>query len=126
MPGLALRLLVQPVECAAGSVYEHAQAGVFLDLYTRDQDGTGITFVSVPDRGLEQQRAARRSSCRASAPPRSTNTSCERTEGPRVPRTPETLLKFFADAYAEQSAWRKRKGISAQEVANLAKTRRAG
>src|SRR5947207_5267468 len=37
MPGLALRLLAQPDECAGATIYEHPKVGVWLDLFTRYQ-----------------------------------------------------------------------------------------
>ena len=47
----------------------------------------------------------------------------ERPAGAMVTITAEQLPRFYEESYAESMAWRKNKGITAEEVARVAKTR---
>ena len=124
MPPLTLRLWAKPEEQVCATIYEHEKVGVWMDLFSRFTDGTGITYANTRDRGLAQ-RPGRPVVHLAGAAPEEL---CRRFMQDRPHRsmvtiTPEELPAFYENSYAEQMVWRKQKGISVEEVAHVAKTR---
>ncbi len=121
---VALRLFAKADEGTNATIYEHPKAGVWLDMYTRYPDGTGFTIATTRDRGLEQRpgRPIVHAPGLGAAEVHEAFLR-ERPKGAVLHLTADALPKFYEEAYAEQLAWRKQKGISVQEVANVAKTR---
>jgi hypothetical protein len=121
MPGVVLRLLVHLRECVLGVVYEHPQAGRWVELATRYAGGTAFTVTSVADHGLALRPghpvthlpdvgpATLHSRLLALRPPN----AMERIEAGRAARV-------FEQGYAEAMAWRKSRGVSRAEVVRIA------
>ena len=125
MPQVAICLLAKPAEAVCAAVYEHPKVGTWVELFSRYQDGTGITYSTMPDRGLEP----RPGHPAIHAPGTSAEALYDRImrERPQQPLaviTPEKLPHYFELAYAEGMAWRKNKGLTAEEVIRVAKTRK--
>lgn len=121
MPGLTLQLLVKSDESLVAAIYEHPQAGHWLDLAARYQDGTSITFSTSQPSGLDD---------RPGHPiynhPDLDASSLYARAHQQMPRkalaavTPFTAPRVFEHAYAESMSYRKKKGVSALEVATVA------
>src|SRR6266446_6072474 len=118
MGGLPIHFMVQPGESAVAAVYEHPKAGVWLNLFTRYQDGTSFTFATSRMGGGLDQRPGHPV---VREPGLETSAAWgrflrERRQGPMISFTAEDVPQMFADAYAEAIAWRKQRGLSGEEV----------
>ena len=124
MPAVIIRMFAKPAEAVCSCIYEHEKVGVWMDMFTRYQDTTGITFTNTRDRGLSQ-RPGRPILHFPELSPADLYQQfiAERPAGAMVTITAEQLPRFYEEAYAESMAWRKNKGITAEEVARVAKTR---
>jgi len=121
MPQVALRFLVSPAVSVYACIYEHAKAGVWLDLVSRYTDGTGATFTTVRSTGMDerpQDKIVRAPN--ASADMLFGRMLVERPQRPLVPLDAAEVIRLFEAVYAEQMLWRKTRGISAREVGNVA------
>lgn len=122
MPGVMVRFLVKSSECIVAAIFIHPKAGVWLDLVTYYQNGNTATFSSNQGRGLEQRPGhpiAYAYGVTASA--LYAKTMAERAKGVFRPVMAEDLAALFERSYAEAMAWRKNKGVSAAEVAKVAR-----
>lgn len=126
MPGVLVELLAKPDEGFYAAIYEHPQAGHWIDLVTRYADGTSATFTTVKPTGLE----ARPGHAHVHAPELDPaglyrRARGERERGPVKPAMVASAVADFETAYAEEMAWRKQQGVSAGEVAAVARRRAA-
>ena len=121
LPGLTLQLLVKSDESLMAAIYEHTQVGHWIDLAARYQDGTSVTFTTSRPSGLKDRPghpvhnapglgAAELLRRAAAAMPKR----------PLAEVTPFTAPRMFEHAYAEAMDYRKKKGITAREVGNVA------
>jgi hypothetical protein len=125
LPGLTLQLLVEPHESMMGVVYEHPKAGHWVEVAARYRDGESITCSSSPPTGL----APRPGHAVINAPELGAAALYERARADSGSRPRERVTTFsvqtmFERAYAESIAYRKQKGVSAREVANVAAQKR--
>src|SRR5215471_16464906 len=121
MPHVTLRFLVNSSVSIYACVYEHAKAGIWLDLVSRYTDGTGATFTTVRSTGMDerpQDKIVRAPN--ASADMLFGRILVERPQRPLVPLDAAEVIRLFEAVYAEQMLWRKTRGISAREVGNVA------
>jgi hypothetical protein len=122
MKGVMLHMLVKPVESAVAVVYEHVQAGVWSDLSTRYADGSSYTITSSRIGGGLDDRPGHTMVRSPGQPPAmlAVRLMKERPAGQMKQISAAEFARVFEEAYAESTAWRKGKGLSADEV------RRAG
>jgi len=122
MPGVVVRLMAKSEEHFYAAIYEHPQAGHWMDLVTLYQDGTSVTFTTSKPTGLAP-RPGHPSIHAAGAGPLAlyARARAERAKQTMLPTTAENAVHDFERAYAESIAWRKHRGISACEVAEVAK-----
>ena len=125
MPGIIVQLLAHRGEGFYAALYEHARAGVWLDLVSRFQDGTSVTYTTSPATALKPRPG------HPSVNLRGVETLAvfdkARVMRPRRPLTAvsaDQAVSVFEESYAEQIAYRKQVGISTREVVNTA-TRKA-
>jgi hypothetical protein len=126
MPGVTVRLLANPMESVYAAVYEHPRAGLWLDLYARYQDHTSVTFTTTRPTGLAQRPGHRV----VHVPGADAMQLCERAladrpEGTLRPASVDRAAHDFEEAYAEAVAWRKAHGVTAREVAEVARRKAA-
>ena len=126
LPGLTLQLVVKSDESMVGVIYEHPKAGHWVEVACRYQDGGSVTFSSSPPTGL----APRPKHPVINLPELGAAALYERahTERPNRPLdsvSTFTVVRMFERAYAESLAYRKQAGISAREVGEVAKMRKA-
>jgi hypothetical protein len=118
MTGLFLRLLVQSDQRIAACIYEHPKAGTWVDFFSHYKDGTGVTYTTARPTGLDQRPGAQT----VHAPGVGSEALYqqmlrERPAGELEEMTPANVVERFVEAYTRATAWRKNKGVSAEEVA---------
>ena len=121
MAGLTLQLLVKSDESLVACVYEHPQAGHWVDLAARYQNGNSVTYTTSQPSGLEDRPG--HPVHNAHGTDVGTLLGRMRSEMPKKPLqqvTPFTAPRIFEHAYAESMGYRRAKGVSAREVANVA------
>jgi hypothetical protein len=118
MAGVFLRLFAQPEQRVAACLYEHPKAGNWIDFYSHAPDGTSFTYTTARPTGLDQ-----RPGCTTVNAPECTAEALyqrlisERPAREWVEMTPANVVERFQDAYARSTAWRRNRGITADEVA---------
>jgi hypothetical protein len=123
MPELTVRVLVNPTVSVYACVYEHAKAGIWLELVSRYEDGSRATFTTHPSNRSDQRpqdtvvRAAS-----ASAEALYGRMLTERPQRTLLRLDAATVIRLFESAYAEQRLWRQTEEISASQVTNVAAT----
>jgi hypothetical protein len=126
MPGVLCRLLVDSRESIAAVVYEHPKVGVWLEMVSRFTDGTTLSYSTLKPTGMN----ARPGHSANHAPGKGSLELLERmrSERPLKPLQPLSVATYprtFEAGYAESMAWRRKKGVSAAEVAQVAANRKA-
>jgi hypothetical protein len=118
MAGVVVRFLVQPGECVIACIYEHPQVGTWIDLAARYVDGRSITCTTARATGLDPKPGAQTIRAPgASSEELYQRLLRERPAGDLEEVTLANVVDRFQDAYARETAWRKNKGISVEEVA---------
>jgi len=120
MPDIALRFLMNSADSVYACIYEHPKLGRWLDLVSRYSDGSTCTFTNTRARGLEHRPQDKVVHAFGS----SADELCTRIMRERPKRNfasvdAEGVVRLFEAAYREQIEWRKKKGISATEVASV-------
>jgi hypothetical protein len=118
MDGVFVRFLVQPDQQVVTCIYEHPSAGTWIDFVSKYRDSRSVTYTTMPPTGLDKQPGA----TTVNAPGTDSEALYqrllrERPAGDLMEVTPASVVQMFEDAYAKETAWRKNKGISAEEVA---------
>jgi len=122
MPGVKVRMLFQDDTAVAAHLYEHAQAGLWVELVTRYDGGSSYSASTLPATGIE-------------LPPwvkiiRSPGTPAgelyqrllhERSSVAIHRITRHDVVREFEEGYLRQMIWMKNKGISPEEVAAVVK-----
>ncbi len=127
MQGLPVHFLVKEEESAIAVVYEHPEVGVWCDLVSRYADGSSITVTNAPVGGGLDPRPDHDSMRAPGLTPGALHIRLirERPQRPLRTVTAAALPSVFTDAYREEIAWRKGRGLSATEVRNAALERTA-
>jgi len=126
MPGVIVRLMVQPRESQFACVYEHPRAGTWLELVTRFADSRIACFSTLPPTGLKPRPGHLMVNAPGSSPESLHSRSLEqRPMGVMAPVSRDRVVQLFQQGYAESIAWRKQAGVSVAEVAAVASRRKA-
>ena len=126
LSGVVVELFAKPSDRLYGVVYEHPHAGHWFDVVCRFEDETSATYTTAPPTGLDP----RPGHPVVNAPGARAQALVERaraeSQGKRAkPATRENVVADFEQAYADSIAWRKGRGISAQEVGRVAQQKAA-
>src|SRR5712692_5130987 len=110
IPQLKVRFLVKPTNSIYACIYERAKVGIWLDLVSRYEDGSIVTFSTAGDPGVEH----RPEDTMVYAPLLSadmlyTRMVKERPQGNPVRVDAKSVVTLFQDVYREQTEWRKKK-----------------
>jgi hypothetical protein len=118
MSRLLVRFMVRPADFVTAAVYEHPAAGVWIDLYTHYEDGTSFTFSTARLGGGLDPRPGHPVERRPGLSPAALLAAflTMRSGGTMKAVSTATVAEAFAVVYAESAAWRKRHGLSAEEV----------
>lgn len=122
MDGLPVHFLTRTEECVIGVVYEHPEVGVWSDLGTQYLDGTSFTITNAR---MGSELESRPGHVTLRVPGLTTAALHIRLlrDRPRklpVEIQPGDVARVFADAYAQETAWRKGKRIPRAEVRDVA------
>jgi len=124
LPNMVAQLWVKPGEKSYAIVYEHPKAGCWADIVSVYRNGDRYWATQRPPTGLDQAPNTRVTRCPdADAMALHEAFLRERPSGEMVSIDATNAVAVFQDAYATDNAWRKQQGISAQEVAHVAKNR---
>jgi hypothetical protein len=122
MAGMPVHFLTRREECVIGVVYEHPRSGVWTDLSTRYLDDTTFTITNAPTGGSLEQRPGHETLRVAGLTTAALHIRLLRDRPKKTPVEvrPNAVAQLFAEAYAEEIAWRKGRGISRTEVRAVA------
>lgn len=121
LPGVKLRLFANGPDATYAVYYEHPRAGMWFEFACRFTDGSSCTWTTARSTGL-----ADRPGHPVRHLPNATAASlwkCVTRERPAKaahPASVEGAVADFENAWADSIAWRKGKGISRTEVAQVA------
>jgi hypothetical protein len=125
LPGILVQLLAHSGEGVYAAVYEHPQAGSWLDLVSKFQDGTSLTYSTSPPTALKPRPGHPSVNMRGAKPDAVLDKMLAmRPRKPNAGASVGMAVSVFETAYAEGIAYRKQVGISTQEVVGTA-TRKA-
>lgn len=123
MPAVHLRLFANQKERLGAALYERAKVHVWMDLYSGYESGEGFTVTTLQDRGLRKRPGfVTLYDPLADAPKLLEIILRERPGEGLVAITKDNIARLFEETYARQMAWRKKAGISGEEVLNVMKT----
>jgi hypothetical protein len=126
VPGLVVQLMANPSDCQYAAIYEHPKAGPWLDIYCHFGDGTSCTCTTARPTGLDPRPGHPVVNLPGARPQALIERARADSHGKRPkPATRENAVRTFETAYAESTAWRKQKGVSAEEVGRVASRRKA-
>ncbi len=115
---LPVHFMVRASDTVTAAVYEHPAAGIWYDLYTHYLDGTSVTFSTARLGGGLDPRPGHPVERLPGLGPADLlkRFLAARSSGPMKPVSLQGVPEAFAAAYTESVAWRKQRGISAEEV----------
>jgi len=118
MGNLPVHFLLKQDEGAVAVVYEHPKVGAWCDIACRFQDGTTFTITNAKMGGGLEPRPGHTTARVPGLTPTALHLRYSRERPAGQPRlvSPADVATVFADAYAEEMAWRKDRGVSRTEV----------
>jgi hypothetical protein len=118
MKGMPVHFLTKQDESAIAVVYEHPQAGVWCDLVCRYTDGTTFTITNAKAGGGLEPRPGHTTVRAPGITPVALHMRFmrERPAGTLANVVPAAVPTVFVNAYEEEMAWRKNKGLTTAEV----------
>jgi len=117
MPGVLAQLFAHPTENLIGVIYEHPAAGHWIDVVERRSDGSTTTWTTARPSGLDQRAEHPHFYARGLSPAELV-ARARRERGPTPAEAVHVseVEALFERAYAEETAWRKSRGVSREEV----------
>lgn len=118
MKGVIVNLLAKPADSALAVVYEHAKAGIWVDVASRYADGTSFTMTNTHVGGGLDDRPGHPTVRAPKQPPviLAHRLVRERPDGQLLQITAADFPRVFTQAYEESMAWRKGVGLRPDEV----------
>jgi hypothetical protein len=123
MPGVLLKILFHQATNVAAHVYEHPRAGSWTEMATRYTDGRSATITTLPDKGVSAPPWIKTTRVPSGTPTDQMfqQHTAERDKTGIKTLAPADTIREFEDGYARYMQWKKTTGISADEVARVAK-----
>jgi hypothetical protein len=122
IPGVMIRMMAQPQTYVAAHIYDHPKSGSWTEFVTRYNDGSSHSLSTLPPTGMDRPDWFRKIQADKNTPTdqlyRQFLTQRER-HGIK-PVAPEDTIRRFEENYAKLAEWRQQRGITPQEVANVA------
>jgi len=118
---VAIRFLLDGPGRMYAAIYEHAKAGVWLNLIALYEDGTSSTFTTTRDRGLEKRPGHPITYCTGASADQLHATLRRQLAASPAPRSlsASAIVREFEQAWADGIHWRKSRGVSIAEVASV-------
>src|SRR5512143_2341819 len=118
--GVDVQFLIHDRECVLACIYNHPVAGVFMDLVTRYQDGSCVTFANRAASGLDQHpRLQNRFLGDISPAQLSERALTERPQQPLREIRDKDLPNDFCRVWKEYKEWRNKRGTPAEEIERI-------
>lgn len=118
--GVDVQFLINDAECAMACIYNHPVAGVFMDVVSRYDDGTSVTFANRSATGLDQHpQLLNRFLGEISPADLIERALSERPQKPLQPIRDKDLVPDFCRVWKEYKEWRNRRGTTAEEVERI-------
>jgi hypothetical protein len=122
LPGVFCRFLVHVEERVAACIYEHPKVGTWIDLFSHYRDEGTFTASTAADHGMDKRPGA----TGFHAPGTTSDALYEQMlrERPRaglIDMTPANVVERFVWAWARSMTWRKKRGVSVNEMAEQVK-----
>lgn len=117
LSALRLHALSKLDDAAYAVVYEHDQAGVWIDIVTRYQDGTSVTYSTARQGGELDQRPGHSCTRDPEASPSALfrRFLAERPRRPMETVGPDEFVERFEQHYADSMDWRNARGGPTEE-----------
>jgi hypothetical protein len=125
MGNMPVHFLLKQDEGAVAVIYEHPKVGVWCDIACRFQDGSSFTITNAKMGGGLDPRPGHTTVRVPGLTPTALHLRYSRERPAGQPRlvSPADVATVFADAWAEEMAWRKDRGVSRQEVRAVSRER---
>jgi len=118
--GVDVQFLVHDHECLLACIYNHPVVGVFMDLVTRYQDGSCVTFANREASGIDQHPCLQNRFLGNVAPTELIDRALtERPEQPMREIHDKDLAPDFCRVWKEYKEWRNPRGTTAEEVERI-------
>src|SRR5512146_227965 len=118
--GVDVQFLVHDHEGLLACIYNHPVVGVFMDLVTRYQDGSCVTFANREASGLDQHPCLQNRFLGNITPAELVDrTLTERPQQPMCEVCDADLAPDFCRVWKEYKEWRNKRGTTAEEVERI-------
>ncbi len=123
LQNLPVHLYAHLEQRALAAIYEHPRAGTSLDLVTRYEDGTDVTLATSKYVGALERPPGKQllRAVGADAASAWKQFLAERPDKPMVAVEAAAVPRLAEEAYAEDIAWRRHHGVSAEEVKRVSR-----
>src|SRR4051794_9858037 len=118
LDGVFVRFLVHAEERVAACIYEHPKAGTWIDFFAHYRDESTFTASTAADHGMDKRPGATGFHAPGTAPEALYERMLrERPREPMIDMTTANVVERFAWAWAKSMTWRKKRGVSVDEMA---------
>jgi hypothetical protein len=123
MPGVKMRILMKEDTSMAAFLYEHPQAGTWIELSVRYEDGSTNALATLPATGIKSPEWFHTLRASKSEPTDQLyqRLLAERRQSGIKPVTRDTVVREYEEAYMRIMLWQKNRGLSLEEVATVAR-----
>jgi hypothetical protein len=122
MPGVLVRMLFQPQTYVSVQVCEHPRVGGWTEFATRYADGGSDFLTTLPDQGIAPPPFVRNNRADKGTPTDSLYQQhlTQRKSSGIKPVSQNEVIHEFEDAYMRYMIWKNNKGLTPEEVAQVA------
>jgi hypothetical protein len=122
MPGVLLRILFQPQTYTSAQICEHPKAGGWTEFTSRYADGGSDFLTTLPDQGIAPPPFVRNNRADKGTPTDSLYQQhlTQRKSSGIKPVSQNEVIHEFEDAYMRYMIWKNNKGLTPEEVAQVA------
>jgi hypothetical protein len=118
--GVDVQFLLSDQDRAMSCIYNHPAAGVFMDIVTRYDDGTSVTFANRAASGLDQHPQLQNRFLGEIPPAELIERALhERPQQPMRVIREEDIVPDFCRVWKEYKEWRNKRGTTAEEVERI-------
>jgi hypothetical protein len=120
MPGVKIAMLAKPDDYVTAYIYEHAKAGIWIELVTRYQDGGTHSLTTLPATGIQPPPFVKTiRAVKAPAGDLVRQLIGGRRSGDMKRVAASDAVADFEENYAKYILWQKNKGMTTAEMAQV-------